>query len=235
MLALGFAVTVPVAITFLGASLGGGRDGIPTIERPVNQEELYGLGAAATWRAFDTELGDLAVLPAEFLFSLRYGLPMNAFRDATTPLFARDSRTFAVQNNLPALNAPTFVKVQRHFEPTALGSRMLEHRASIVFTASWPFATGLVVDAQSDRPTRLAVGTGRAFGRVIPFGEIDLPGGGQSVATTVPIPPGAYDSGLLELVFESDDPVGAGVVLRSLKLEDTGQYEKTKVYGSASP
>jgi hypothetical protein len=232
--ALGVAVAIPVIVTFLGATLGAGH-GTPTIEHSITQEELYGMGTAATWRFFDAEVGDVAVLPAAFLFSLRYGLPMNAFRDATSPWFARDSRTYGVQNNIPALNAPNFTAVQRNFEPTAQGSRMLKRRASIVFTASWAWATGLVVEAQSERPTHLGVGTGRAFGRVIWYGQIDLPGGAESVSRTLPIPPGTYDSGLIELVFESDDPVGAGVVLHGLRLEDTGKYEKTKAFGPNSP
>jgi hypothetical protein len=69
------------------------------------------------------------------------------------------------------------------------------------------------------------------FGRVIWYGDIDLPGDGTPKKATLAIPPGSYDSGLIELVFDAADGANAGVILRSVQLEDTNFYPKPAAYG----
>jgi hypothetical protein len=200
--ALGLAVLVPMAFTILGAVQGFkmGRIGSDT---GASQEGLYGEGEKAAWSFVDEQVGDLAILPAEIVFHLRYGLPMNAFREASTHLFTGDINLTAHARSVTGL------------ESTPEGMRFSGRRATVVFATEWPHPTRFTVRGRAQEPTRLRVGYGSWIGTRW-WGEVTLDRSGRDAA--VAIPPGGSDSGIVEVVFERVEP-GQPVLLTGLQID----------------
>jgi hypothetical protein len=215
--ALGLALLVPVAFTTAGAARAPSL-GVDTSH--YTQAEIYGSGARVAWGMVD-RFGDLAILPAEVLFHLRYGLPMRSFREATEPTYQRDYRTMAKPDMDMDLRHGKRAAQVTGFDSVDDGMKMTDKRATLVFAAEWPFATNLVVLAKSSAPTELRVGRGTATGTTW-FGTREI--GAGSIRVAWDVPPGGFDSGIMELVFERVGP-GAEVTVASLRIEDSGQYD----------
>jgi hypothetical protein len=218
---LGVAILVPAAFTILGATYGLGRDRVPT-EVGLSQADLYGTGDQVAWGFLDEHLGDVAVLPAEIVFHLRYGLAMNAFRDATEPrYYYRDYRTMVLGPNGLDLTRRQHAKLLAGFVARDDGEHIDGVRGSLVFAAFWPYATGIAVTSHASEGTRLKVGRGGPFGTRTWFGEIAT--GPRETTSVLPIPRGGFDSGLVEIVFER---IGgpADVAISAVTFEDTTRY-----------
>ena len=216
--ALGLAILVPIAFTTAGAARAPSL-GVDMGEHGITQAFLYGSGARVAWGAVD-HFGDLAILPAEVVFHLRYGLPMPSFREASEPVYKRNYRTMARPDTDIDLRPEHRSAQVTGFDSGDYGMRMTGKRATLVFAAEWPFATDVVVGARSSDATQLRVGRGTATGTIW-FGTRAISAG--SDWTMWDVPPGAFDSGIVELVFERSD-TRADVVLSSVRIEDGGQY-----------
>lgn len=216
--ALGVAVLVPVAFAIVGASYTLGRD--VSTEVGTSQAGLYGAGTRASWQALDDHIGDLSILPAELVFHLRYGLRMNAFRDATEPLYERNYRTMEWGGHEIDLTHDQHGNVTTGFTSEDDGRHMVGRRGTVVFAAQWPFATTILVKALATPPTHLLVGRGTPFG-VRWYGDILV--GATETTSSLAIPEGGFDSGLLELVFERADVAG-DVSIRWVGFEDSTVY-----------
>ncbi len=214
---LALCVLVPSAFTVLGEAKGVGL-GRVTTERGMTQGELYGVGAQIAWETMDEKVGDLAILPAEIVFAERYGVSRHTFRDATEPMYIRNHDTLAWAVTSIDLRAHMRKGLVTGVEQQDGGLRIVSHNASIVFAAQWPFATRFVLRAHSGVATRLRFGFGKLFG-VRWFGDAALEG----AQTAVDIPPGEFDSGIVELVIDCQD-LSANVMLESLKIDDTTVY-----------
>ncbi|HEX8795735.1 MAG TPA: glycosyltransferase family 39 protein [Polyangiaceae bacterium] len=214
--ALALATLVPIACTMAGAARA------PSLGVDVShwtQAELYGQGARVAWGAVD-HIGDLAVLPAEIVYYLRYGLPMRTFRETTEPVYTRDYRTMAPPQGDIDLRQGHRGSQVTGFESGDDGMKMTGKRATLVFAAEWPFATDVVVETRCPTPTQLRVGRGTATGAVW-FGIQTVGPGDSKVEWQVPS--GGFDSGIVELVFERSDPT-ADVLVTSVHIEDKGPY-----------
>lgn len=220
LVALGFAVLLPVAFTIGGAAYGLGQARVST-ERGLSQSEIYGEGEKVGWDVVNDHVGDLAILPAELVYELRFGVPMNTFRDATEPFYERNYRTMAFSMTEIDLGDGRVRRTLRGLEGRKEGARMTGPRSSMLFSVQWPFATQLTIKAQAAHATRVRVGRGRLFG-VTWYG--DFPVSERQSSASVAIPAGGFDSGLLELVFQCADAPRAGVVLSSVKIEDQNPY-----------
>jgi hypothetical protein len=211
------ALALPVAFANLGATWALPRERVP-IHDGASQAGLYGEGTRTAWSLVDERVGDLAVLPAAALFRLRYGLPMNAWRAATADrYYTRHYRSLAWSYRGLSLRDDVVRGLTRGVRPVDGGVLVVEPTARLVFSAGWPHATSVTVRARADRPVdlRLGVGslTGVAWGgraRVVP---------GELASYRLELPPGQWDSGLVELVLAVDD-VGAGVVVDRLDPDD---------------
>jgi hypothetical protein len=209
-------------VPVVGATLATKRGELP-VERGSPQTVQYGNGVRAMWSVFDDRVGDVAILPAELVFSARFGLPMRSFRAATTDKFYRRSfhtlewepRTFEFTDET-ALHASTGLA------PYANGVKLSSdaHEAKVVFAAGWPFATDaeLTLDATERAEVSLAVGT---FLRRCELG-VRTTDAGAARTLRWSIPPGCFDSGLVELRVRESAP-GRAVLLR-LALDDTHVY-----------
>ena len=213
------AVSSCAAVAF--ATAGGTfavATGVAPGDRGLSQAELYGSGARVAWGWVD-RVGDLAILPAEMIFHLRYGLAMHAFRAATEPDYQRDYRTMT--------RPDTDFDLRKHLDQvTGFDKRgddlvMTDKRATFVLTTGWPFATDVIVKASATPATELRLGRRTLTGTVW-YGAPSTFHQGVH-AEKYAIPAGGFDSGLLELVFERAD-TGGEVVVESIRIEDDAQY-----------
>lgn len=211
------AVALPVAFGNLGATWALPRERLP-IHDGSSQAGLYGEGTRMAWSLVDERVGDVAVLPAAALFRLRYGLPMNAWRAATADrYYTRHYRSLAWSYRGLSLSDDVVRSLVLGARPAPQGMLVVEPRARLVFAAGWPFATSVVVRAKAARPASLRVGLGHLTG--VTWGGRARIEAGETAAYRLELPAGAWDSGLVELVFEVDD-VGAGVVLERIEPDD---------------
>lgn len=162
----------------------------------------------------------LGALPAEVVFSLRYHLPRDRFREASTSeWYARDFRFLSwVRRDLPFSDARG-ARLTEGFSPAAGGARPLGPRAHLVFATQWPFTTHVKVRTSGGKGVRLRIGEGRAWGEPRWFGTAQaLPATLGDVEFAVP--PGELSSGIHEIVFDfSGDDLRTTTVI-SLFLDD---------------
>jgi hypothetical protein len=221
--ALATALLVPLAFFGISAVSGLPSHRVPLIG--ATQEAAYGGPVSWGWSLIDAHIGDLSVLPAEMLFSLRYGLPRQSFRRATNArTFYRDYKSMAISNDIVSLSDPDVAPLLRGFEPGKGGSAISGSKGSLVFSAHWPHATRVTVAATSLRPQRLRVGLGRFWGAKW-LGDILV---ADTISTPWPalvLPHGAFDSGLTEFVFACDPaPCHDAVVVKAIRLYDDNSY-----------
>ncbi len=220
LVALSLAVVVPMGALTQGMMLGQARGTIPCC-RGASQAELYGEGTKAIWSAVDAEIGDLAVLPASLVFAARYRLAPNRFRDASQSRFyVRDFRTLVFHAQGFSFHDPNLVvdgltKVKH-------GARLRTSRARAIFAAEWPYATKLTLRVRSSKPGYLRVGFGQTAG-VTWIGETEI-GPDLQEPRVLAISPGAFDSGIVEMVFEVRGVEPADVELERLQFDDEGTY-----------
>jgi hypothetical protein len=183
-----------------------------------SQADFYGAGDRWFWELMDRNIGDLAILPAEIAFQLRYDLPMNAFRDATEPFaYARMQRgdLHFTADRFP-LDDARMLTISNGLESTKGALHMTSSRARIVFAAEWPFATAYEVTTRGLRENHLRIGVGHAFGRVTWLERSEKPSANFGERKTHwAIPEGEFDSGINEIVIDggSDVDISSFVIL----------------------
>jgi len=145
---------------------------------------------------------------------------MNAFRDATEPLYARNNRTMEWAGHEIDLTGGQHGNLTTGFASADDGRHMEGLRATLVFAAQWPFATQVLVKTLATPETHVRVGRGTPLG-VVWYGDILAQ---PTEATAVrPIPEGGFDSGIVEIVFERSDLAG-DVRISWISFEDSTVY-----------
>jgi len=191
----------------------------------ASQEVIYGASNSTAWAFVDEQIGDLAVLPAEQLFSWRYGVPRQSFRRATSNrVFEHDYKTLAIKNDVINLDRSDVKPLLAGFTVKTGGAAIPGRRASLVFTSHWPFATRVTVAATGPATQRLRVGLGRFWGTKW-LGTIALDATVPQPWPALAIPRGGFDSGLNEFVFACDPaPCHDTVVVQAIRLHDDNTY-----------
>jgi hypothetical protein len=213
-------VLAPLAFVFLGESVWFSEPEHYFDYYP-SQQAIYGDAFAASWRVIDERIGVLAVLPAQLVFSLRYGLPHEAYWKATHLYwYLRDHQTMRFERARLELKDKGLRAGMTGFAQGDDGVQLVQPRGTLVFCAEWPYATHLVVVASSARPASLRVSSRSFFGVSQRYGTISL--GPSETTTRLTIPRGSFDSGVIELVFEGD--AAAETHVRSVELVDKGVY-----------
>ena len=175
---------------------------------------------SALFRVLDERVGDVAILPAEAFYAARFGLPMRTFRAATTDRhYRRSYRDLSWEPNALDFRDPTLREASVGTRAHERGLALTGRDAAIVFTAGWPYATGASLELDVERPTSIRLQLGTTFGRC-DLGERRAALGRSAI--TFDIPPGCFDSGLVELRFQSDHD--EGVVIERLVLDDSTSY-----------
>jgi hypothetical protein len=211
------------ALVLFGVPVLGGALGTTTGETSLEggtQAATYGGGVATFFGIFDRRVGDLAILPAEVFYAARFGLPMRSFRSATTDRhYRRSYRDLSWEPNALDFHDGVLREASAGTRPHERGIALTGSEATFVFTAGWPYATHASLELEAEEPTAISVRLGTTFGRC-ELGEHHVERGAAVVA--LEIPPGCFDSGLVELVFRA--PHGSGVVLERLVIEDRTAY-----------
>ena len=206
------ALVVPLVATNLMVVTAQGNVYV-RIEGASPQAGLYGASREMAWSYVDRKLGPVAVLPAVVAFRLRYGLPPLGFYRATETIwYKRDWMTLAWRARDVAIEQVVVTGATVATKPDKM--RLRGGRATLVFAAQWPFATHVILKTWAPRPARLRVGRGRLWGTV-PYGELAV--GPTEQRQEVTIPAGGFGSGIVELVFETDQP---DVEIRAVGLDD---------------
>ncbi len=216
---LALLALAPAAFGNIGAVWGLSRSQMP-LSLGLTQSRLYGTGTALAWSLVDDRLGTLASLPAALVFCLRYGLPLSAFVEATDPSwYNRNYRTLLLSRNDLPLSTASLQHSARGMYAVPSGLVLGSPHASLVFSTIWPHATRLQLQASAARCTRVRVGRRSFWGVTTWYGETPIHC--SDPPADLAIPPGTFDSGLTELLFETDDP---GATLHKLILLDDASY-----------
>jgi hypothetical protein len=219
VIAASLAIFMPVSAV-LTAVIAQGRHVITT-ERAHSQADLYGAAPKALWEMIDANVGPLAILPAALVFRLRYGVPMRSFAAATETYYYNRSLDLVWTERRIPVAAPAFLETTTGMTAAKGGLGLTSRRSSVVFSAQWFHATHLGFTLKADRPTTLKVGAGGWFGTRW-YGEVKVEPANKFYE--LPVPPGGFDSGLRQVVFEVADPA-AGVVMSTLGFDDREKYK----------
>jgi hypothetical protein len=218
--ALGVAVLVPIGFTIVGAAFALGEGHVPT-DSPSSQAGLYGQGALASWQFLDEKFGDVSILPAELVFRLRYGLALNAFRDASEPLYQRNILTLGWERHDIDFTNGLHSNLATGFRGSAEGIHLVARRGTVVFAAQWPYATEIDIKVRAAHPVHATVARALMFGRTEAWGEFSAEPGVQT--RKVAIPKGSFDSGILAIAIVCDDP-SADLTIAGIRIDDTTAY-----------
>jgi hypothetical protein len=211
----------PMAFIFLGETAYFSQPKRPYDYYP-SQEALYGDAVRASWRAIDENIGALALLPAQLVFSLRYHLPQAAYWKATyTIWYFRNFETLAVTRARLDLKDSELKAGMTGFGRTKNGVRILRPHATLVFCTQWSYATHLAVVGRAVKPVTLRVYSRSFFGARRTLGVVHL--GPDQSTVKLAIPHGAYESGVQEIIFDGAD-ADAKADLRSIELSDDALY-----------
>jgi hypothetical protein len=193
-------------------------------DTPLTHGQRFGEGEAQSTTATESTLGALPVLPAAWLFALRYWRPPVAFGWAIHPVwYERDHHSLDYYRADFPFTAPEAKLLLRGFHieedkpPCVQGGS-----ASVVFAAQWPFATRARFSYDASQPLDLSVGSRSILGFRTPWGRVALRPGKKRRAL-VSIPRGGFDSGINEVELGVSGPPEA-LCIRTLELVDDTRY-----------
>ncbi len=204
-----FAATgwlLPWALLNLGGSAGNVSGRLP-FARAVAGPELLGTSLRIVLDDLYTAVGNPAVLPATLMFAARYGIHPRRFDQvAAGGMFEHNYRPVTrtgpdVIRFADAQSAPLLLE---GWTRAPDGMRLTAgRRARMLVELGWAYVTHVELAARPGVavPARLTVTTRSFFGRHRSAAVV-IPAGGGTVELTAP--PGAFDSGINEVLLESD-------------------------------
>lgn len=194
--------------------------GLPN-DRPSPAPELYGTAARGTMTTIYELIGNPWTLPATIPFALRYRVSPTVFDTvATDGIFQKQYRSLApLGTDTLSFASPPAGYFGDGYEKTVLGARITPgHRMRSLFALYWPWVTHIhLAFVAEDGPANITLRT-RSF-----FGGYDV-GSVHAENTTevdLPVPKNALDSGINELLIETD----ARVTLKSVRFIDEGTHD----------
>jgi hypothetical protein len=191
-------------------------------DKELSQAELYGALSPLRplWSALDGIGIDVALMPAEVYFALRYGLPTRSYREVLKPRYRRRYRDLVFSDIEIDLRDPGAAEIVSGGRWSDRGMEVTDRESHLVFASEWPFATHLRLLVSGDPGThRLSVAVGHGFGGRTDAGTVPLAltEGEPSTWVELALPPDAFDSGIDDWTFRTD---GARLVVSVLALED---------------
>jgi hypothetical protein len=226
MRAFAFAAFVaPLALVTAGTGLVVTEGGI-NYEFYPSQAATYGGAITATLGAIDRVLGGVAMLPGQIVFCLRYGAPHATYWNAVAmSFFVRDQWSLRIASPRLNLADPNLHAAMPGFLRIGDEGARVRARGTLVFCAEWFHATHLLVSARSTSPVTVHVSRRSFFGKTTSYGSMAVTP--EETAFKLEIPPGGFDSGIEELIFETE-PRGLSARIRWVELVDEAEYAPVK-------
>ncbi len=232
------AAAAVAVVTWANAAVvvGFARGKVPW-NQPLTSSERYGEGQKQELAAIDEYVGSLPVLPAEWVFALRYHLKPVAFGWAAHPdWYSRDYHSLEyMRADFPFASSETRQLVRGVRFDDATGAACLTgSTATAVFSLGWPVTTRvrLVYDATAadtiSARTRSFLGVETAWSPRVPL----HPGKGRRVILQVP--PGGLDSGINQLELERSNLTDS-LCLLALEFVDDTRYPAVLQANASEP
>lgn len=177
-------------------------------DKELSQRELYGSLSPLRplWSVLDRAGIDVALVPAEIYFSLRYGLPTRSYRAAIKPHYVRSYRDLTFSDAELDLRSREFAELISGPHSPERGLEVTTRENRLVFTSEWPFATHMRLLVSGVEGAKLEIGRRRALGSTTRIGAVTLSRGNQEGPAWVELelPEGSFDSGMNEYTFSTD-------------------------------
>lgn len=198
--------------------------GVPN-NNPVPAPQLYGSGVNFGISQIYNQIGNPFTFPASAVFFARYRAhPRVLDALASDGMFQHHYRTTALMgSDVLSFASPPAVFWSEHLVPDSSGAK-LEGAGRFLVTLYWPWVTSVKLTAKAVHgPVTLRIRAASFFSRttlaVVTFR------GRESIEFDVP--PGAFDSGINEVLLSSDGPL----VLENWQWVDAGKHDtSTRVF-----
>jgi hypothetical protein len=231
----GTAAVAAVAWANGAVAFGFARGKLPW-DQPLTASERYGEGQKQALAAIENAFGSLSVLPAAWVFSLRYHLEPIAFGWAAHPKwFQRDSHSLAYFRSdfsFTAAEARPLLRGVRFDEGTP-GACMVGSRATAVFSLQWPVTTRVRLLYDATAQNTLSVRT-RSFSGTETAWDSSVLGPGTQRKVYLRVPPRGLDSGINEVELRRGSENG-GLCLHALEFVDDTRYPAAPEADASSP
>jgi hypothetical protein len=232
----GAAAVGAVAWANGAVAFGFARGKLPW-DQPLTTSERYGEGEKQALAALEREVGSPSVMPAEWVFALRYGLRPVAFGWAAHPQwFERDLHSLDYRRGDFPFTAPETRPLLRgvRFDDYEAGACFVGRAAAAVFSVQWPVTTRVRLLYDAAAPGTLSVRTRSFFGaRTAWESGVPLLAGKQR-RVYLRVPPGGMDSGINELELDRGSSEGS-LCLHSLEFVDDTRYPAAPEADASSP
>jgi hypothetical protein len=206
-------------------------------DQPLTSSERYGEAQKQAVAAIENDVGSLAVLPAAWVFSLRYHLKPISFGLAAHPKwFQRDSYSLAYFRDDFSFTEPETRPLLRgvRVDEAAPGACMVGSRATAVFSLQWPVVTRVRLLYDATAEDTLSVRTRSFSGIETPWdARVPLAAGTQR-NVVLRVPPHGLDSGINELELERGGE-HASLCLHALEFVDDTRYPAAPEAEASSP
>jgi hypothetical protein len=191
-------------------------------DKELSQAELYGAWSPLRplWSALDGIGVDVALVPAEVTFAIRYGLPTRSYREVLKPRYHRGYRDLVFSDTEIDLREPRAAQTMSSGRWSDRGMEVTDRESHLVFASEWPFATHVRLLVSGDRgPHRLSVALGHGLAGRTDAGTVALAltEGEPPTWVELALPPDAFDSGIDDWTFRTD---GGRLIVSVLALDD---------------
>jgi hypothetical protein len=204
---------------------------------PLTSSERYGEAEKQALAAMEEDVGSLSILPAEWLFALRYRLKPLAFGWAAHPQwFERDHHSLDYARGDFPFTAPETRGLLRgvRFDDSEPGACFVGSNAVAVFSIQWPVVTRVRLLYDATAAGTLSVRTRSFLGLQTAWDAgVPLPAGKQK-KVFLRVPPGGLDSGINELELDRGSAAGS-LCLHALEFVDDNRYAAAPEANASPP
>jgi len=221
----GAAAVAAVAWANGAVAFGFARGKLPW-DLPLTSSERYGEAEKQALAAVEQGIGSPSVLPAEWVFALRYSLKPVAFGWAATPLwFQRDMHSLEYERGDFPFMAPETRALLRgvRFDDSEPGACLVGLQAAAVFSLQWPVTTRVRLLYDATEANSLSVRSRSFFGAETTWASRVPLVAGKQRKVFLRVPPGGLDSGINELELERGSAAGS-LCLHALEFVDDTRY-----------
>jgi hypothetical protein len=232
----GAAAVSAVAWANGAVAFGFARGKLPW-DQPLTTSERYGEAEKQALVALEQEVGSPSVLPAEWVFALRYRLPPVAFGWAAHPQwFERDLHSLDYRRGDFPLTAPETRPLLRgvRFDDAEPGACFVGRAAAAVFSVQWPVTTRIRLLYDAGAPGTLSVRSRSFFGARTAWESGIALLAGKERKVFLRVPRGGMDSGINELELERGSSEGS-LCLHSFEFVDDTRYPAAPEADASSP